>query len=235
MKSSTKATITAMCGAVLLVAGAVASAQQPAVAERVAALKSSLASSQGVLRQYEWIETTIVNLKGEDKSTIQERCYYGADGKLQKVPVVAPPPEKKKGGIRGKVIENKKEEMSDYMKEAVALTKRYLPPDPARIEQVKAAGNVTLSPQPGNRVRVGFANYLKPGDNLTVEMNLADNSLVSASVASTMDSDKAPVTLAVQFGKLDNGATYEAQTVLNAKGKDLKVTIKKSGYRKQGG
>ena len=235
MTSSTRATTATMCGAIFLVAGGIASAQGPAVAERVAALKSSLASSQAILRQYEWIETTVVNLKGEDKSTTQARCYYGADGKLQKVPVVAPPPEKKKGGIRGKVIENKKEEMSDYMKEAVALTKRYLPPDPARLEQAKAAGNVTVSPQPGNRVRVGFANYLKPGDNLTVEMNVADNSLVSANVASTMDSDKAPVTLVVQFGKLDNGATYESQTVLDAKGKDLKVTIQNSGYRKQGG
>jgi len=65
-------------------------------------------------------------------------------------------------------------------------------------------------------------------------MGLADNSLYSANVASTMDSDKAPVTMAVQFGKLDNGATYEAQSVLDAKGKELKVTIQNSGYRKAG-
>jgi len=221
-------------GAALLVAGGIASAQQPTAEERVAALKAGMASSAATLRQYEWIETTVVNLKGEDKSTMQDRCYYGADGKIQKVPVAAPPPEKKKGGLRGKVIESKKEEMSDYMKEAVGLIKRYLPPDPAKIDAVKAAGKLSISPQPGNRVRLTFANYLKPGDSLTIEMGLADNSLYSANVASTMDSDKAPVTMAVQFGKLDNGATYEAQSVLDAKGKELKVTIQNSGYRKAG-
>jgi len=215
----------------LLLAGAV-SAQQPSGEDRVAALKSSLANSKAVLRQFEWIETTVVNLKGEDKAQTQDRCYYGADGKLQKVPVAAPAPEKKKGGLRGKIIENKKEEMSDYMKEAVALVKRYLPPDPAKIDAVKAAGRLSVSPQPGNKVRITLSGYLKPGDSLAIEMNMADNTPASATVASTMDSDGAPVSLAVQFGKLDNGAVYESQTILDAKGKDLKVTIQNSGYRK---
>jgi len=222
----------AACGAILTVAAGVVSAQQPSGEDRVAALKSSLASSKAVLRQYEWIQTTVVNLKGEDKSTQQERCYYGADGALQKVPVGAAPEEKKKGGLRGKIVENKKEEMSDYMKEAVALVKRYLPPDPAKIDAVKVAGRLSVSPQPGNKVRVTLAGYLKPGDSLAIDMNMADNTLASAAVASTMDSDGAPVALAVQFGKLDNGAVYESQTVLDAKGKDLKITIQNSGYRK---
>lgn len=216
----------------LLLLGGAAIAQQPSGEDRVAALKASLASSATTLRQFEWIETTTVSLKGEQKAQTQERCYYGADGKLQKVPVAAPAPEKKKGGLRGKIAENKKEELSDYMKEAVALVKSYLPPDPAKIDAVKSAGRLSVSPQPGNKVRLTLATYLKPGDSLTLEMNLADNTLATANIASTMDSDKAPVSLVVNFAKLDNGAVYEAKTVLDAKGKELRVTIEKSGYRK---
>ena len=216
----------------LLLLGGAAIAQQPSGEDRVAALKASLASSATTLRQFEWIETTTVSLKGEQKAQTQERCYYGADGKLQKVPVAAPAPEKKKGGLRGKIAENKKEELSDYMKESVALVKSYLPPDPAKIDAVKSAGRLSVSPQPGNKVRLTLATYLKPADSLTLEMNLADNTLATAGVASTMDSDKAPVSLVVNFAKLDNGAVYEAKTVLDAKGKELRVTIEKSGYRK---
>jgi len=216
----------------LLLLGGAAIAQQPSGEDRVAALKASLASSATTLRQFEWIETTTVSLKGEQKAPTQERCYYGADGKLQKVPVAAPAPEKKKGGLRGKIAENKKEELSDYMKEAVALVKSYLPPDPSKIDAVKSAGRLSVSPQPGNKVRLTLATYLKPADSLTLEMNLADNTLATAGVASTMDSDKAPVSLVVNFAKLDNGAVYEAKTVLDAKGKELRVTIEKSGYRK---
>ena len=62
-------------------------AQTPAPQERIAAIKQSLQESQARLRSYEWIETTVVSLKGEEKSRKQNRCYYGAEGKVQKVSV----------------------------------------------------------------------------------------------------------------------------------------------------
>ena len=37
--------------------------QQPTAAERIALLKVTMAASQVVLRQYEWIDTTVVSLK----------------------------------------------------------------------------------------------------------------------------------------------------------------------------
>src|ERR1035441_2167440 len=78
--------------ALLLAAfGLPALAPQPTVAERAAMLKATLAASQVVLKQYEWIETTVVSLKGDEKSRKQERCYYGADGGVQKVEVSASP------------------------------------------------------------------------------------------------------------------------------------------------
>ena len=62
----------------------------PTPQERVAALKQSMQESQTKLRQYEWTETTIISLKGEEKARTQKRCSYGADGKLQKVPIDSP-------------------------------------------------------------------------------------------------------------------------------------------------
>jgi hypothetical protein len=60
-------------------------AQSPEIQQRVAALKESAAKDQQSIRQYEWIETTVISLKGEEKSRQQKRCYYGAEGSLQKV------------------------------------------------------------------------------------------------------------------------------------------------------
>ncbi len=67
--------------------GPLISAQQgpSSVEQRVAALKQSIAESQARLRRYEWVETTIISLKGEEKDRKQQRCYYGADGTIQKV------------------------------------------------------------------------------------------------------------------------------------------------------
>jgi len=157
--------------AVLLVGGGIGitQAQQPTVPERVAALKASIEASQIILKQYEWIETTVVSLKGEEKSRKQERCYYGADGGVTKVEVSQSPAPEKKRGLRGRIAENKKEELTDYMKSAVILVKSYVPPNPRKIQSAKEAGKVSIEIlEPGKRARLNFRDYEKPGDSLGV-------------------------------------------------------------------
>jgi hypothetical protein len=208
-------------------------AQQPTAAERAAMLKANMAASQAVLRQYEWIETTVVSLKGEEKSRKQERCYYGADGGVQKVEVSESPEPKKKGGLRGKIAARKKEELTDYMKSAVSLVKTYVPPNPAKIQAAKEAGNVSIEViAPGKRARLNFRNYEKPGDNLGVEMDLANNHPLGVKVSTYLDDAKDAVTLDVRMGQLNDGTTYASDITLDAKAKKLTVTVQNSGYRK---
>lgn len=57
--------------------------------------------------------------------------------------MIAPPKASGGGGIRGRIAANKKEELSDYMEQAVALVKSYVPPNPAKIQAVKDAGGVS--------------------------------------------------------------------------------------------
>src|SRR5512136_1963884 len=99
------------------------------IQERVAALKNSMIASQQDLRTYQWVETTTVLVKGEQKSFKEETCYYGADGSLQKMPIASSPPPKKKFGLRGAIQESKTEEMTDTMKQAAGLVKSYIPPN----------------------------------------------------------------------------------------------------------
>jgi hypothetical protein len=210
-------------------------AQQPTAAERAAMLKATMAASQAVLKQYEWIETTVVSLKGEEKSRKQERCYYGADGGLQKIEVSESPEPKNKGGLRGRIAAKKKEELTDYMKSAVALVKTYVPPNPARIQAAKEAGNVSIEVlEPGKRARLNFRNYEKPGDNLGVEVDLVSNRPLGVKVSTYLDDATDAVTLDVRMGQLDDGTTYSKDITLDAKAKKLTVTVQNSGYRKAG-
>lgn len=225
---------TTLAGLSLALAAA-APAQGLSPQEQVAALKVTLAASQAVLRQHEWIETTIVRLKGEEKARIQNRCYYGADGQLQKVQVSAPPEQKKKRGLRGAIAESKKEELTDYMQAAVALVKEYAPPDQARIQAAKDAGKVTLQPMPGEgkRLWLSFADYLKPGDRLAVHMDLASSQLLGVRVSSYLESAEEPVTLNVTFATFTDGKTsYAKDVVLDAPAKQMQVEVQNSGYRK---
>jgi len=216
----------------LLLPGTLALAQQPTVQERVVALKASLAASQAILKQYEWVETTVVSIKGQEKARQMNRCYHGADGNVQKIPLTTPPPAEKKRGLRGRIAESKKEELTGTMREAVALVKRYMPPQPVLIQRAKDAGKVTLQPLSGQRVRLIFADYLKPGDSLALVVDLVSNRPLEAQISSYLDSQKEPVTLDVRFNTLENNATYAATSVVNVQAQNLTVKVENSGYRR---
>jgi len=95
------------CSMTLLLSPAIVRSQSSTMELRVAALKQSVARAQQTIRQYEWIETTVISVKGEEKSRQQKQCYYGAEGSLQKVEVSGSPPPGKKRGLRGRIAENK--------------------------------------------------------------------------------------------------------------------------------
>jgi hypothetical protein len=209
----------------------------PTPQERVAALKQSMQESQTKLRQYEWIETTIISVKGEEKGRTQKRCYYGADGKVQKVPIGSPAPAQespagggRRGRVKAKVVENKKDDMKDYMERAAALVQQYVPPQPVDIQRAKDAGKVTANPADPGLVRLEFPDYLKSGDRLSIDVDAAANQLRGLSVASYLDQAEDAVALAVQLGTLADGTSYTAQTTLDAAAKKIRVVIQNAGH-----
>lgn len=209
-------------------------AAAPTTAERVAAIKASLVQSMQYLKQYQWTETQVVNLKGEDKSNKQNTCYYGADGKVVKTPVAPPAESKGKPGVRGKIIENKKEEMGAYMQSCVALIKTYIPPDAGKIQAAKDAGKVSMTPlEGGKRARVDIKDYEKPGDNLGIEIDMATNQILGISVASYLTDAQDAVTLNVKMGMLPDGTQYASTITLNGVAQKIKVTTTNSGYEKK--
>jgi hypothetical protein len=235
----------AVVAAVTLGVGTLLLAQQPpaqaaggGTKDPVAALKQSMQQGMAKIRQYEWVETTIISLKGEEKARKQNRCYYGSDGKVQKVSLdPAPAPEQPQGGgrrgarVKEKVVDNKKAEMKDYMERAAALIHTYVPPNPEKIQAAKEAGRIAVTPQAGGRVRLVISQYLQPGDALTLDVDSAANRLVGLGVNTYLDKPDEAVTLAVQMNALPDGAIYAAQTTLEAKAKNITVVVQNSGHR----
>lgn len=86
---------------------------------------------------------------------------------------------------------------------------------------------------PEKRARLDFADYLQPGDVLSVEIDLSSNAILGASVASA-SSSKDPVTLVVRFDELPDGTIYTSGTTLDAKAKNVTVTVQDDGYKKTG-
>jgi hypothetical protein len=204
--------------------------------ETVAMIKTNLVQSKEKVKQYSWIETMKVYIKGELKTTKQNQCYYSVDGKLTKVATGATDQAKPKGGLKGKIIANKKEEMADYVEKAVEKVKGYLPPDPEKIQQIYGAGKVSIQVlEPGKKFKLGFPEYLQPGDNLSISLDKANQKLMALDVSTYIDKPEDKVVFNVTYKDLPDGTQYSATTSLVAEAENLKIVIENSGYKKGAG
>jgi len=226
--------------AAAVLTGAVA-AQTPTPQERAAAIKEPDAKNKASLKQYTWVETTEISLKGEVKKKEQKQCSYGADGKVQKTPIpgAAPapaPPAQQSGGRRGgrakqAIVENKVEDLKDYMEKVAALVHEYVPPAPDKIQAAQAAGSVSALPSGG----IAIANYVKPDDLLSIGFDMAAKKITTYKVNSYVEKPKEDeVTLSVTFGRLADGTSYPQETVLKAAAKNVQVKVTNAGYKKAG-
>lgn len=235
--------ITAVAIAIAAGAAAPAASRQdkPTAEQRLAAFKQGLADNQKRLHSYEWVETTIISLKGEEKARKQQRCYYGADGKVQKVAMGdKPAPKAESGGgggrrgggrVKQQIVENKKEDIQEYMEAAAALIHKYVPPQPELVQKAKDAGKMAMSPTEPGKVRLAFKDYVQAGDEFTIDLNATANSIGAVNIATYLEKPEDVVSLAVKFAALPDTTSYPAQVTLDAKAKNITVVIQNSGHR----
>lgn len=238
MKNKTPLYATVLFAVLLIVPSAVFG-QEADKKARVAEFKQSVQKSMAALRKYEWIETTTVLYKGEVKSKKQNRVYYGADGKLQKIPIEQAAPQQQQeqssgrrgGRLKAAVVANKKEEMTEYMQQAVALLHKYVPPDPALIQYEKQAGKIKVEPVDPKTIRLNFFDFVVPGDQFAATLNIASNSIAGLNITTHLESPEDVVALAVTMNRLADGASYAAQTLLDAPKKNIRVVVENTGHR----
>jgi len=220
----------------VLVALALTTLARPAGAQdlqqKLAAVKQSVAANQQALRSYTWLEKTELSLKGEVKATKVDSCRYGPDGKVQKTPVVQPPPAEKKRGIRGKIIANKTEEMKEELQATAALIQQYIPPDPGMIQVVMNAGTASVSQAGPQNLAFTFPGYVKAGDALSITFDKAVTALRQIDVKSWLEKPEEPATLRVTMQSMPNGISFPGSIVLSMPASKIEVRITKSNYQK---
>jgi hypothetical protein len=205
----------------------------PELQQKVGALKQSVAQNQQALRRYTWTEKMETIFKGETKSTKFSQCQYGPDGTVQKTPLgAAQPPPQKQRGVKGKIIEKKKDEMKDYMERVASLIKRYVPPEGSQMQESFQSGKAALQPSGGGIVTLVFRDYAKAGDTVKLTFDAAAKKIQGYDVNTYLDAPEDVVTLKVAFDSLPDGTNYVAQSILDATAKQVQIRTTSSGYSK---
>ena len=217
-----------------LVLAPVALAQSPnqELQQKLAVVKESVARNQAALRQYTWTEHTDILLKGEVKSSKDSICRHGPDGNIQKTPVGTPTPKKEMRGIKGRVVEKKVGDLTDYMERAAALIHQYMPPNPQQMQTVFENGTASLGQAGPGRIELQFRNYLKQADSVVFTFDTAIKGITRIAVNSYLDDPKDAVTLDLTFRDLPDGTNYTSATVLSAPAKNVQVKVTNANYQK---
>jgi len=211
--------------------------QGPEMQERLAALKQMLAFNKQVIAQYTWMEQQIISVKGEQKKEELYNVQIGPDGQPQKTPIdpsSVSDDERKRRGLRGRIIARKTEEYEEYGNSIKTLVAQYIPPDKEVLQQCYQKGNVTFGPmagEPGN-YRVVISNYLKPGDSVTLVVDKAQISPVSLSISTYLSDQGDGVNVNVQFARIPNGGPFHVTTeTINGVSKQLTIEVLDTNYQ----
>ena len=218
--------------AVVLFDGAVATAQNPQMEEKLMAIKQNMTANKQKLAQYTWTETETISIKGDVKDTKTYQVQM-VNGQQQKTLVnnQAAQSGGREGRIKERVVDKKKAEYQEYGQSIGALAKQYTTPDPDRLKQAKQQGNLSIVPGSGT-VSLVIKSFVKPNDKVTMTISEQTKAPVSVQVNSYLNDPSDVVTINAQFAQLPDGTNHVATTTINGEQKHLTVQDQNSNYQK---
>jgi hypothetical protein len=208
-------------------------AQNPALQEKLTAIKDSSAANKQALAHYTWLEQQTISLKGEIKKTQQFQVQIGPDGQQQKTELnPQPAPQPSGGRLRQHVVAKKTDEFEAYGQQIAALGKQYAQLDMQALQQAYQQGNVSMQPDSAaGAVSLIIKSYQKPNDSVTLVFSQQQKAIQSVQVASYLTDPGDAVTIAVQFDKLPDGTNHVATMQVNGVSKQLGVMTQNSMYQ----
>lgn len=200
--------------------------------------------NSAALKQYTWKSRTEIKMKGESKSVKVEQVRYDLDGKQQKTQIGEPAQQQsqqesgrrgRRGGgrVKQKIIENKKEEFAELMKNLAQLVGSYahMPPD----KMQAFAQNATVAQGQGangDQLLIQGSNALVQGDTMSIWIDPASYGMRRIEIHTSFE-DK-PVHFTGEFKALLDGPTYPARLRLEYPDKEVELIVEGYDYQKVG-
>jgi len=218
--------------AALVLLASPAIAQNPDLQAKLAQIKLASAANKQALSHYNWQESVTTSIKGEVKKQQTYLVSVGPNGQQQKSEINAQPDQASGGPLKRHIVAKKKAEFQDYGAQIADLARQYTQPDPDRLQQAYAQGNISMQLGGGETsTTLVIKNYIKPNDSVTLVFNKQSKAIQSIRVASYLDDPKDAVTIAAQFAKMPNGINHVTGTQINGASKQLTVVTRNSNYQ----
>lgn len=200
-------------------------------------MAEKMAENGKKLKQYNYLQKTEVFFKGDLRTTKMARVHHDSvTGEKISEPMETAAAETQPdtgrrrmlGQIKERKIEEKKDEMKEYIERLTGLMSQYLPPNSDRVKA--AMPHALITPPADGVAKVTFPDYMKSGDKMILSVDPATKALNEVLVNSSLDDD--PVSFQVKFNKLPDGTNYPSLTTIDSPAKQLRIQVSTSDYRK---
>jgi hypothetical protein len=186
------------------------------------------------LRQYTWKMRTEVQQGGETKNVQLALMRYDMYGALQKTPMSSTPPPPPAGrGLRGRIVEKKRDDVKDTLSRLQALAASYGDLPPSKMQRFMATA--TVAPEIGVQrswLRATGSDLLERGDSMTLWVDTSTHKMRKVEVRTTLD--RMPVRVVSEFQDLADGPTYAGRSVIEYPSERLTVIAENFDYQRAG-
>ena len=198
-------------------------------------LQEFAAQNAAQLRAYQWIETTTATVDGHTRPAQKSLCRFGPDGSLVRTPLDAQQngsPQLKGGPVMRSMERKKMDEIKEEMAQVHEVTAMYLPLNPESLIEAVRTRQVGFEREPTGSTAVVLSNYAKQGDQLTFAMDSSARQIQSVSVRTFLSSLNDPLSITVQFSRLEDGTVYPSITNIQAPTEQISITTLSSDFSK---
>jgi len=204
-------------------------AQQPDPAAMASAYGQDAQQNAALMRQYGWKMRIEVTVKDEIKPPKIYQMRFDADGKPQKTLLTAEEKQKKKRGVRGRVMKKKMKAMKEWAGELADVVKTYTTPSPGTMLDFFAKAKMT--PEADGTIKIEGTGFVQPGDTATFWIDQQTKGARRFTFTTILDGD--PMTGDVQYARVPGGPSYAAQTVIDVPAKKIRAKVETFDYVKQ--
>ena len=196
--------------------------------QRFEQMGAATKKNQLLLSGYQWRESVLVTVGGDQAPPRQSLCRYAVDGTILKTPVGPAGDDSAihDGPLPRHMTAKKDEEVADVRQ----VAGEYVPPLLDELRDAAAKGKVALEGGSQGGPALVFHNYKKPGDEMKLTLDPVSMQAIRIDISTYLENGGSPVTVQVQFARLADDTLYPAQTTIQAPEKRILIATANTNY-----
>jgi hypothetical protein len=227
-----KTILAIMAAGLLLATGASWAQEKPNPVDAAVQISKAQKANAMAIRNYIWTQRTEIVVEGKANPAQLHLIRFDVEGEIQRTPMNAPPEEKKKRGVRGRVQKKAEKKAKEAAQAVSELVKKYTFPSTGTL--VDFFQKATFAPGTEamkGTVHVQGSGFLMPGDSVSFWFDQDTGEARRFTFHTSLDGNS--VDGAVDYRALPDGPTYPARTVVDIPEEEVRATIENFDFREQ--